>query len=530
MDFFLTRQNIKFKRIKQLLAITAMPILLTSLSSCNTVPAIETTQSQSYQYVHTIKLEPSFTQEALAQAYQGEIVVWQPEDGFAIIASNLQKPISSRNTRGLETLFTSIATAINSVISSPTTNTNTPTTTSPLTTTQANSGLVMIGEGRKMAYASGRKMAYASGASANVFIGNMSLWKSIFCTGWCGTTTTLGYGTVSLLNLVGFTGSSGDGGIRLSGAQKFTPKLGLGVKVAIIDTGVDLQHPGLKGVSGDSTQPNHLAPNTDWKDFVDGDALPQDISGVNSDGYGHGTGVAGVVLQVAPKAIIMPIRVLASDGSGDVTNLSSAIQWAVNHGAKIINLSLGTNDRIEAVSTMIQWATSKGVYVVAASGNTNDSNVIYPAADALDAARGGSRLISVGGVGSGNAVGAYLGGTLNVAAAAGQKSEFSTFGPKLELVAPGELVSTLLPEAQTGDWTGTSFAAPMVSGALALALAEPLTSAQKSSVSEAIVSSANNIDACNPSLVGQLGKGRLDVEAFIRKVLGKPANPGVSCQ
>jgi thermitase len=515
------------KQIKNLISAVAVPLMLaTTLAACNSNPAISTTQPQNYQYVHTIQLEPSYTVDALEQAYQGEVVAWQPEDGFAIVASNLQTPVSNRNTRGLETLFTSIVTAVTSILPG----TSTTTTTTATTTTTTNNGLVMIAEGRKMAYASGRKMAYASGTVANTFIGAMSDWQNIFCTGWCGTTIDIGYGTVSLRNLVALTGTGGSGGIRLSGAQKLAPKLGQGVKVAIIDSGVDLQHPGLKGVAGDASQPNHLAPSADWKDFVDKDAIPQEVAATdNSDGYGHGTGVAGVVLQVAPKALIMPIRVLAADGSGDVANLSSAIQWAVNHGAKIINLSLGTLDRIDAVATMIKWAASKGVYVVTASGNSNDKLVTYPAADATDATRGGAKVISVGSVGSGNVIGALLGGTDTVAAGADQKSGYSTFGAQVELFAPGELMTTLLPENQTGDWTGTSFAAPVVSGALALALAEPLTTSQKALVETAITSTALNIDACNSSLAGQLGKGRLDVEAFLRKVLGKPSVVPLAC-
>ncbi|MEZ4608267.1 MAG: S8 family serine peptidase [Deinococcales bacterium] len=87
---------------------------------------------------------------------------------------------------------------------------------------------------------------------------------------------------------------------------------GEGVKVAIIDTGLDLNHEGLQGF---------LAPSSEWKDFIDGDNLPS-RGCTQSDGdssYGHGTAIAGIIMQVAPKATIFAhIRVLDADGLGDV--------------------------------------------------------------------------------------------------------------------------------------------------------------------------------------------------------------------
>jgi thermitase len=508
------------RRIKNLISAFAVPIMLaTTLAACNTNPTISTSQSQNYQFVHTVTLQSGDTVALLEEAYSGQVIAWHPEANFAIIGSNQEVADQTVLERGRKP------------VRPPTTSTPTPTTpTYPASSVQTNTSVVVMAEGRVSSWASGRVSSWASGTLANGFIGNMTNWSDFFCTGWCATTTNTPYGTVSLRNLIAFTGVSGTSGIRLSGAQKFASNLGRGVKIAVIDTGVDLQHPGLKGVAGDASQPNHLAPITDWRDFVDGDASPQEVLSGTGEGYGHGTGVAGVILQVAPYATIMPIRVLGPNGSGDVTNVVSAIQWAMDHGAKIINLSLGTTARVDAVSSMIGTATSKGIYVVTASGNTNDTNVLYPAADAQDAARGGAKLISVGSTGSGNLVGAYLGGTSATAAGIDQKSEFSTFGPQVEIVAPGEIMTTLLPESKIGDWTGTSFAAPVVSGTLALALSQPLTAAQSALVGSAITATANKVDACNPSLVGQLGKGRLDAEAFMRSVLGLAANPIASCQ
>lgn len=149
---------------------------------------------------------------------------------------------------------------------------------------------------------------------------------------------------------------------------------GSGVTVAIVDTGVDLNHPEL--------QPNLVS---GW-DFGNNDAVPQDV-------HGHGTHVAGLVAAVgnngqgiagaAWNAKIMPLKVFA-DGSVLASDaaIASAIQYAVDHGAKVINLSLGSKDDSQAVRDAIAYARSKGAVVVAAAGNLyKDGNpVVYPAA------------------------------------------------------------------------------------------------------------------------------------------------------
>ena len=119
--------------------------------------------------------------------------------------------------------------------------------------------------------------------------------------------------------------------VRIGGPTAWAVSRGAGQIVAVIDTGVDSAHPDLQG---------QLVPGYD---FVDNDAQPFDENG-------HGTLIAGIiaaltgnsvgVASVAPRAKIMPVRVLGSDGSGSSTAVSAGITWAVQHGATVVNLSL----------------------------------------------------------------------------------------------------------------------------------------------------------------------------------------------
>jgi thermitase len=475
------------------------------LVGCGSTPLQIAQQPESFAYVQTVSITGNETTSSIESQYKGKIVTWQPEAGFAILQTNVAPRKLS-------------AAAV---------------TAAPAPT---NTGVVTIAEGSKAwasgskAWASGSK-AWASGGVVNAFLGDMEVWAP----GWGSrTVSTTSYPSASSKNMYAFTGSTygsfiGNllgftGGIYLGDGQKLAPKLGKGLKVAVIDTGVDLKHPGL---AGDTTQPSHLAPATDWKDFVDADVIPQEVStttGTNQ-GYGHGTGVAGLILQVAPYASIMPIRVLNSDGIGDSSNVVKAIEWAVTHGAKVINLSLGTLEPSEELRTMIAWATSKGVFTVTAAGNNDSTQAMYPAAYAKDAASGGARLISVGNTGSRNVNGdlltSYVLGRLGLPAKQfDEKSPVSVYGNSVELYAPGELMMTLAPEAQIGPWTGTSFATPVVAGSLALALAEPLTATQLARVPTAITSSADSIATSNTTVAGNQGMVRLNVKKFLKTVLG----------
>jgi thermitase len=312
--------------------------------------------------------------------------------------------------------------------------------------------------------------------------------------------------------------------VHLDGAQGLAKKLGAGVKVAVIDTGVDYTHPAFQG---------RMANPSEWRDFVDNDNNPQEVGvgGVDA-GFGHGTGVAGVIAQIAPKAIILPIRVLGPNGSGDATVVAKAIQYAVSVGAQIINLSLGTAGFDCGLQTVLSQNVPEGVFVVISSGNNGSMNIPYPAATsklspnqyyAADPVLK-AQVLACGVTSSqsdtltNRTVGVGSVSTINL----DHKSSFSTYGKYLEMFAPGEGIYTAVPGGLLGSWSGTSFAAPMVSGALALAAAETLKSTVTMPMLARYVSaSSDNIDAANPEYagLGYLGLGRLNINNFLKKTI-----------
>lgn len=212
------------------------------------------------------------------------------------------------------------------------------------------------------------------------------------------------------------------------------------VKVAVIDTGVDLFHPDLVG---------QLDTANGW-DFVNHDSVAQDDDG-------HGTHVAGIVAAAsdnglfvagtAPECRILPIKVLDSTGSGATEDVSSGIMWAADHGAKVINLSLGSTFNDALLQSACAYALAKDVVICAAVGNDGSSTgAFYPAAY--------PGVIGVGAVDSGL-----------------HRASFSNYGPGVDLVAPGSsILSTLWTSSgsTTGIMSGTSMATPYVTGVAAL--------------------------------------------------------------
>lgn len=176
---------------------------------------------------------------------------------------------------------------------------------------------------------------------------------------------------VEVDSIVKMSGETVDWGVSRIGADKiWTKATGSGVKVAVVDTGIDTSHPDL------------LSNITTGYDFVNNDSSPIDDNG-------HGTHVSGIIggidnetgiVGVANMIKIMPVKVLNSDGYGYLSDVAKGIYYAVDNGAKVINLSLGTTSDSLTLKDAINYATSKGVLVVAAAGNTASQSCEYPAA------------------------------------------------------------------------------------------------------------------------------------------------------
>ncbi|MDP3482429.1 MAG: S8 family peptidase [Sulfuricella sp.] len=228
---------------------------------------------------------------------------------------------------------------------------------------------------------------------------------------------------------------------RIDAEKAWRTSTGSGVKVAVLDTGISLSHPDLK---------DNINTNCSYN-TIDPSKAPEDQNG-------HGSHVAGTiaavhngigVVGVAPKATLCAVQVLSASGWGYCSDIIEGLSWVIGKGIKVANMSYGGSELCSGEKEALDSADAAGITLVAAAGNNYGGAVDWPAKH--------EKVIAV------TAVGQKTDGTLYFAS-------FSSKGPEVDLTAPGVSIPSTYKKAGYKTLSGTSMAAPHVSGVAALVL------------------------------------------------------------
>jgi hypothetical protein len=316
------------------------------------------------------------------------------------------------------------------------------------------------------------------------------------------------------------------GVVEVQNAQNQFQVTGTGI-VADIDTGVDPNHPALQAVllpgydftrnQAGGSEMTDLPPTFTQPAPCDSTSCPSAIQVNQSSAaildqssaaildtntqyaaFGHGTMVMGVIHLVAPTAQLLPLKAFNSNGTADLSNIIRAIYYAVQNDANVINMSFDTLTASTELKNALDYANQLGVISVASAGNDGVQETVYPAALQND-------VMGVASVGS-------------TTSTDGTRSTFSNFGNAIVWVAaPGEEIVTTYPFSTYAAGWGTSFSAPFVSGAGALA--RSLNTAINQSEAAAAVAQA--VPLSDPGM----GHGRLDLVPALQSLSGSTGSP-----
>ena len=221
---------------------------------------------------------------------------------------------------------------------------------------------------------------------------------------------------------------------RIDAGKVWTVTTGDPIRVAIIDTGIDVKHP-------------------DLIDNLKGGVSAVGYTTSYNDDNGHGTHVAGIVaaidneigvIGVGPKIDLYAVKVLDRRGSGNLSDVIEGLEWAISNGIQVVNMSLGTASNVLSFQEAVQRVNAAGIVQVAAAGN-NYGAVIYPAAY--------SEVIAVSATDNTDTI-----------------ASWSSRGPEIDLAAPGANIYSTYKGSTYKTLSGTSMAAPHVAGTAALVL------------------------------------------------------------
>jgi thermitase len=293
--------------------------------------------------------------------------------------------------------------------------------------------------------------------------------------------------------------------VRLQDAQNGFRISGTGI-VAVIDTGVDVNHPVLQAVLMPGYDFTRNQPGaSEWLDvselqngYIDTDSQDQQpgyvqqstaavldqstaavLDGPDYTAFGHGTMTSGLVHLVAPKAQILPLKAFSSNGTGYLSNIVAALYYATQHHANVVNMSFDLTSNSPSLTQAISYANRAGVVLVAAAGNESTSAPVYPAA-----------------------LNSYV---VGIASTTNwdTRSTFSNYGSvDVQIAAPGENIISTFPGGTYASASGTSFSSPLVAGTAALMLSA------KPSLNQSQAASALSHAI---QLTPDLNHGRLDI-------------------
>jgi thermitase len=278
------------------------------------------------------------------------------------------------------------------------------------------------------------------------------------------------------------------GMVKVQAPEAWEVTTGSSIDIAILDTGIDLDHPDLA---------SKIAGNINFSD-----------SGTVDDVHGHGTHVAGIaaastnngigVAGLGYAATIMNVKVMGDTGSGAYSWIASGIVWAADNGAEVINMSLGGSSASQVLEDAVHYAWSKGVVVVAAAGNSGSDSPLYPA---------------------------YYANCIAVAATDPNdaRASWSNYGDWVDVGAPGVNIYSTIRNNAYGYMNGTSMATPHVAGLAALVFTTVSDVNGNGFLNDEVRSRIES--TCDDIGVSGIGYGRINAARAVGDV--QPPLPGI---